>query len=216
MRARPRGKLIHYYLDDYAEARRVLAGVHDRKSPYYYLSEFVAVTIDVTEIDALPAAEQSQALKKGRARLEQFTRRYPDSAAGFNMLASMLAYLEDWGAALRALDQTKKLITPEVSKMGMFRNYTIVYTELGRHEEAINAAAEAMDYTTSLQTDPPFMLALMRSYAALGRIDEAQKVAQTLVDRVPGVHQAPEFQRAVVKMKELHDAANAGKPADKK
>src|ERR1043165_5409969 len=43
--------LIHYYLDDYAEARRVLALIRDRKSPYYPVAEIVALTIDISEID---------------------------------------------------------------------------------------------------------------------------------------------------------------------
>lgn len=205
--------LIHYFLNDYAEARRVLGSVKDQRSPYYPLIEFVSLTIDLSEIDNLEAAAQPAALNKGRERLEDYTRRNPTSAEGFVMLGSVLSYLEEWPQALDALQQAKRHISPQVSQMGLQRNLAIVNTELGRYEEALDAAQEALVYTTSLQGDPPFMLAVMRSYAALGRAEEAAKATQSLVDRVPGVTKAPEFHRAVADMKRLYEASKARKDA---
>ena len=49
-----------------------------------------------------------------------------------------------------------------------------------------------------------------------GACSPASTTASRLVDRVPGVREGPEFQRAVIKVKELRDAAKTAKAADKK
>jgi tetratricopeptide (TPR) repeat protein len=185
----------HIYLDHLAEARRILDGIKDKKSPYYYMVEWIGISADLFEIDSLPAEQQEAAFGKGFKALQTFTRRYPDKGEGFAMLGSMQLFQDDLDGALQSLETALRLVDPNKSKSGIYRNLTLIYARKGRYSEAIDAGHEALTYSTSFQGDPQFMYSLIQAHAGLGLYEEVDAIAGEITTRVPNVKSDDEFQK---------------------
>jgi tetratricopeptide (TPR) repeat protein len=106
-----------------------------------------------------------------------------------------------------AVASLSRALKSSMDLSGVFRNLTISWSALGRYEDAMRAADEAVDLAPDLFTDPSFVYAAARAFAAGGKVDAAVSVLNVIATKRPELRNAPEFWEAAKFVKARKAAA---------
>jgi len=100
---------------------------------------------------------------------------------------------------------------PFPSKAGIYRNLTINYAELGRYQQAYDAAGRAIGLRKSVMADPYFVYGVAKGEAGLGMFKEAMTALRVIAAKHPGINQDPDFKATVDFVIEKLKSSEAGK-----
>jgi tetratricopeptide (TPR) repeat protein len=186
------GRLAGLYVKQgrVAEARAVLNGISEqevRDSPYVK-----AAHASVAFAELAHNSESTIAQYRGLEPLyRSVVSAAPDWAGSYELLAAYELFM---GNAAEAVTNANRAIELSPDAWINYRTAAIAYSQLGKHLEAAKAGDRAQALHRGVSADVGFMLALARSYAALGD-RETLKALLVLVTRYnPELQHSQQFQ----------------------
>lgn len=184
------------------EARRVLASLRGARSEYAYLVDLASLQMDYLGLAEGPVSRgRLEAVEK---QFREYVRAHPSVPEGYAQLGSLQTMLGKHAEAIASLSAALK---SSMDLSGAYRNLTISYSALGRYEEAMRAADEAVDLGPDMFVDSEFIYAAARANASVGKIDAAVTALNVLATKRPELQKAPEFWDAVNFVKAKRAAA---------
>ncbi|MDF2446009.1 MAG: Tetratricopeptide repeat [Moraxellaceae bacterium] len=181
--------LVHSSLGDFAKARATLEGIDGLNSEYAWLAELMYLLNDSREHVATGRFDTDYAARLAGS-WEEYIKAHPGRPEGYRELGS-LHMLQ--GRYAEAVANLEKATAADSQVWLVFRDLTIGYTELGRYQEALLAAAEATAKRSDLTQDAEFILALGRANAGLGRFELAYKALELIAKLRPEVKGDPQY-----------------------
>jgi tetratricopeptide (TPR) repeat protein len=173
------------------EARRVLSPLRGVGSEYAYLVDLAALQIDYFALTTHEITrERLEALEK---QFRAYVRKYPHVPEGHAQLGALETMLGHHADAVISLREALK---SSMDLSGVHRNLAISASALGRYEEAMRSADEAVELAPELFSDPPFVYAAAKAAAAVGKIDAAVNALNVIATKQPEVRNDPAFWEA--------------------
>lgn len=176
-----------------------LRGGHAR---YAFLVELASLQID--DLGLAEGAGTRDRIEAVEAKFQAYVRAHPsvpEARAQLGSLQTMLGKHQDAIASL-----TAALKSP-MDLSGLYRNLTISYAALGRYDEAMQTADQAVELGPDMFVDPQFIYAAARASASVGKIDAAVTALNVLATKRPELQKDPEFWDAARFVKEKKAAA---------
>jgi hypothetical protein len=129
-----------------------------------------------------------------RPQFEKFAANYPDWYLAAEQASNYMSIIDDKSAAityaLRSLELRQDQWEPN-------RTLALAYMELGDYDKAIRAARRAQELHNAVISDPPFMYAVSKSYAAIGNITVAKMTLAMLQHERPMESGTPDWNDAI-------------------
>jgi TolB-like protein/tetratricopeptide (TPR) repeat protein len=127
----------------------------------------------------------------------------PNDAEVLAEMGNLLIYL---GRPKQAIDQVKEAIRLNPNHFEWYVYYVgWAYEEAGMPEEAIKIFEQAIDLQNPDEEQLWYLPTVAAAYAAVGRMDDAQKVVKTILSREPDFSISKKVSRYPYKTKELAD-----------
>lgn len=184
---------IHATQKDFATAQQVLAPVKTVAPEYTPLLEATRLQVDF---------EQYLAKDPRPTDISEFGPRFArliDHAPSWSIAHELNAtYWLTSGEPRRAIDAAKLALEREPKSWWSYRIMTIAYSELGEHRTATQVGDRAHRLHSALSADADFMMALARSYVALGDRKMGETVLSLLFTYRPEVRQTQQYRDTLV------------------
>jgi tetratricopeptide (TPR) repeat protein len=181
--------LVHSSLGDFGAARATLEGIDGLDSEYAWLAELMFLLNDSREHVATGRFDADYAARLADSWAE-YIKAHPGRPEGYRELGNLYMLQGRYAEAVANLE---KATAADSQVWLVFRDLTIGYTELGRYQEALLAAAEATAKRPHLTQDAEFILALGRANAGLGRFELAYKALELIATQKPEVKDDPQY-----------------------
>jgi tetratricopeptide (TPR) repeat protein len=188
--------LTYFYLDRLKEAQSALASMRPADRQKESLVQLVQILVDAaTLLDQRDRSEDE--LISLEQRLHAYSKENPSDAAGLSLMADVLSQLGRHQVAVESYETALKAIGVSRRSVGLLRNLTIGYVDVGRYEDAYNVAGTALSLDKGLFTDLYFICAAAKAQAAIGKIKGAQDALTVIAAKRPEVKQDPHFKATV-------------------
>jgi tetratricopeptide (TPR) repeat protein len=198
--------LTYFYLDKTKEAQSAIAAAYHSGARLDPLVELVQIIVDAS---ALRGGAVNQAeLESIERRLFAYAEANPRDGVGLSLVADVLSQLGRHETATAVYEAVLKALGgPSPQLVGLMRNLTISYADVGRYQEAHSLAAKALSFDKSLQSDPYFACAVAEANAGIGKVDKAKQILTWLANDQPEIRENPVFLRSVEFVKQKMQVA---------
>jgi tetratricopeptide (TPR) repeat protein len=170
------------------EAREVLAPMRGIQSEYAHLVELAALQLDYFAVAKGTITDDR--LKGLESQFRTYVRKHPHVPEGYAQLGALQTMLGKHAEAVGSLSAALK---SSMDLAGVHRNLTISYAALGRYEEAVRSADEAVDLGPDMLSDAAFVYAAAKASAAVGKISAAVTVLNVIATKRPELREDPGF-----------------------
>jgi tetratricopeptide (TPR) repeat protein len=184
---------IHATQKDFASAQQVLESVKTVAPEYTALLEATRLQVDFEQYLAKdPRPTQIAAFGPRFAKL------IVDAPTWYVAHELNATYLLTSGEPSRAIEAAKRALGHEPKSWWSYRVMAIAYSDLGEHRTAAQMADRAHSLHGAVSADADFMLALARSYVAMGDRKMGETVLSLLFTYRPEVRQTQQYRDTLV------------------
>ncbi len=187
---------VYYLLNQPEKAKIALQPIEYKKSEFAYLVEIAKTLIETAELPLSSSANVAN-LQDIEAKLRKLMEQHPDHIEIYGLLGGIETLLDHHEQAIQTLESALKFGNPFNSKAGVYRNLTINYAEIGRYQEAYEAAGNAIGLQKKVMDDQYFVYAVAKAEADLNRFEDAQTALRVIASKKPEVKSTAEFRSAV-------------------
>jgi tetratricopeptide (TPR) repeat protein len=184
---------IHATQKDFVTAQKVLASIKVVPPEQTALVEATRLQVDFDQY----LAENPQP-----AKVAEFGPRFAKliaAAPSWHVAHELNAtYLLTSGEPARAIEAAKRALEDQPKSWWSYRVMAIAYSELGEHRTAAQMGDRAHGMHAAASSDPDFMLALARSYVAMGDRKMGETVLSLLFTYRPEVRQTQQYRDTLV------------------
>ena len=168
----------------YDEARTVTQAALAPGTPYekYLLSVIANADLGQGNLDS------------SLLRYEALIKKYPEYYDGYAGVGAVNVVQHKYEESIQYLNEAAK----RARVLDIYRNLTIAYALLGRHEEAVKAINEAYAIDKAIVKDRESMHAAAVSYIYLGKLHAADGFLKMLVQADPQAANDPEIHKTMV------------------
>jgi len=199
---------IHAVQKDFAAAQKVLSPV-ETVAPEY------AALLDAARLQV--AFEQQLAEDPQQARIAEFGPRFAkliaDAPSWYVAHELNATYLLVSGEPARAIEASRRALEAEPTSWWSYRIMTIAYSELGEHRTAAEMGDRTHGMHSTVSADPDFMLALARSYVAIGDRKMSETVLSLLFTYRPEVRQTSQYRETLIFVRNALGSSAGQSPA---
>lgn len=188
--------IIYFYLNEPAQAEEELRGVASAKSEYRYLVE-IAQALTAGKKLALANDVAERDLQELDRRFLNIVQKYPRHPETFGLLGAVESELGRHDVAIKLYEAALGGSRGMSQEWGVYRNLTISYADLGRYQEAYDAAGATISRRKTVMADRYFVYAVARAEAGLGKFADAQTALRVIAAKDPSVKQDPDFRKTV-------------------
>lgn len=178
---------------DLVTAQKVLASI-DKIAPEY------AALLEATHLQV--EFEQYLAKDPQPAGVAAFGPRFAklivDTPSWYVAHEMNATYLLTSAQPTRAIEAAKRALEHEPKSWWSYRVMAVAYSELGEHRTAVQMGDRAHGMHPAVSSDPDFMLALARSYVAMGDRKMGETVLSLLFTYRPEVRQSPQYRDTLI------------------
>jgi tetratricopeptide (TPR) repeat protein len=178
---------------DFVTAQKVLASVKKVAPEHATLLEATRLQVDF---------EQYLAKDPPPADITEFAPRFAkliaDAPSWYLAYELNATYWLTRGEPGRAIEVARRALEHEPKSWWSYRVMTIAYSELGEHMTAARMGDRAHGLRPAVSADADFMLALARSYVAMGDRTMGEKVLSLLFTYRPEVRQTQQYRDTLV------------------
>jgi len=187
---------IYYFLNQNDKAKDSLRSVEHKASPYSYMVDLAKIWIEASELSVSKSSDMRR-LREIESQLQKIVIQHPEHVESYGLLGGLESSLGHHEQAITTLEKGLALAKPAHSKAGIYQNLTISYAEVGRYQDAYDAAGNAINLRKAASDNQFFMYALAKANAGLGKFSDAQMDLKLIAAKKPEVKQDPEFLAAV-------------------
>lgn len=184
--------MLYALLNRQEKARQALKPYLKEKSKYSYLVELALLQIDEAGLRSKTITESD--MEQLEQKYLNFVKKFPEEPAGYAFLGGIQSGLEKHSLAIISLE---KALKSTMNLVGVYRHLTISYTSVGRYNDAIKAADEAIKLNRFLTSDQYFVYSLAKSYAATSDFYHAETALRVISAKKPEVRRDLGFKDAV-------------------
>jgi tetratricopeptide (TPR) repeat protein len=188
---------IHAIQKEFGTAQKVLASVKSVAPEYAALLEATRLQVDFEQY--LAKVPPPTDISEFGPRFAKLIADAPSSYLAYELNAT---YWLTSGEPRRAIDVAKRALEHEPKSWWSYRVMAIAYSELGDHGTATQMGDRAHKLHPAVSADADFMLALARSYVALGDRKMGETVLSLLFTYRPEVRQTQQYRDTLVFIRE--------------
>jgi len=187
-----------------AAAQKVLASINEPPAPEYAaLIEGTRLQVD-REISLQGKAPGTVDISRFAPRVEQLVASAPDWYVAHEQASTFWLWSGEPG---KAIAEGKRAVELEPKSWWGYRTMAIAYSELGEYRTAAVMGDRAHANHKAVSADADLMLALARSYAAMGNIKMSETVLGLLFKYRPEVRDSQQYRDALVFIRDVTQGA---------
>ena len=184
---------IHAIQKEFRAAQKALASVKTVAPEYAELLKATRLQVDFEQ--CLSKEPPPTDIAEFGPRFAKLIEDAPSSYVAYELNAT---YWLTSGEPGRAIDVAKRALEHERKSWWSYRVMTIAYSELGQHDTATQMGDRAHKLHPAVSADADFMLALARSYVAMGDRKMGETVLSLLFTYRPEVRRTQQYRDTLV------------------
>ena len=190
---------IYLLQKQHSKAQEVLRSIGNVQPEYAPLVESTRLQADIA---GATGGKDSEAVD-----IEQFAPRFEkllaDAPSWYVAHEQVATFRLMSGEPARAIEAAKRALELEPSSWWSYRTMAIAYSELGEHKTAATLGDRAHSMHPAVSADADLMLALARSYAAMGNPKMSETLLGLLFTYRPEVRQSSQYRETLVFIRDV-------------